>query len=139
MLQQSFMARLETLAAAPAADLSALGAGCAAPVSANEVERGSGIQERVAGRLDTIHSGNRVENDLALGDVSFRNQVVQLDRAEFQERTLVRPMDGGIVDHVSIRGYLNHNAHLDRAARDSVIDFLEEKIRAPGWLSLLLN
>jgi hypothetical protein len=76
VLQQSFMARLETLVAAPA-DRSALCAGCAAPVSANEVERGSGIQERVAGRFDAIHTGYRVENDLALGDVAFRNQAVQ--------------------------------------------------------------
>jgi hypothetical protein len=65
--------RLRQKLVAARADLSALYAGCAASVSANEVERGSGIQERVAGRLDAIYSGNRVENDLALGDVSFRN------------------------------------------------------------------
>jgi hypothetical protein len=82
---------------------SALYAGCAAPAAANEIERGSGIQERVTRRLDAIHSWNRVENDLALGDVSFRNQAIQFDRAEFLERTLVGPVDGGIVNDISIR------------------------------------
>jgi hypothetical protein len=56
--------------------LRVLYAGCAAPVSANQVERGSGIQERVAGWLDPIHSGNGVENDLSLGCVLFRNHAV---------------------------------------------------------------
>src|SRR6266478_7871939 len=86
--------------------------GCAAAVSAREVDRGSGIWERVAGWLDAIHSGNRVENHLALGVVSFWNQAVQFDRAEFHERTLVGPMDGGIVNDISLRRHLNHNAHL---------------------------
>jgi hypothetical protein len=56
--------------------LRVLYAGCAAPVSANQVERGSGIQERVAGWLDPIHSGNGVENDLSLGCVLFRNHAI---------------------------------------------------------------
>jgi hypothetical protein len=56
--------------------LRVLYAGCAAPVSANQVERGSGIQERVAGWLNPIHSGNGVENDLSLGCVLFRNHAV---------------------------------------------------------------
>jgi len=67
---------------------------------------------------------------LALGVVSFRNYAVQLDRAEFQEWSLVGPMGGGIVNDISLRRHLNLNAHLDGAASDSVLDVVEEKVRA---------
>jgi hypothetical protein len=43
---------------------SALCASCAAaPVAANEIDRGSRIQQLVTGRLDAIHAGYRVEDD----------------------------------------------------------------------------
>src|SRR5262245_45390271 len=42
---------------------------------------------------------------------------------------LVLPMRGGIIDNFSTRSHFNANAHLDGAARDAVLDFVEQKIR----------
>src|SRR5271154_6438949 len=110
-------------------------------MSASEIERSSRIQQRIARGFDAIYSRNRIENNLALGGFFVRNQGVQLDDAKFHERVLVFPMDGGIVDNLSLRSHLYQNAHLHGTVRDSVLDFVKKKIRLLlcrfRWLKVL--
>ena len=98
-------------------------------MAASEIERGSRIQQRITRRFDAIYSWNWIEDNLALGGFFVRNQGVQLDDAKFHEGVLVFPMDGGIVDNLSLRSHLYQNAHLHGTVRDSVLDFVKKKIR----------
>src|SRR5438876_8520122 len=51
-------------------------------------------------------------------------------------------MDGGIVNDISLRRHLNHNAHLDGAVSDSIHDVVKKKVRTliccSGWVEVLV-
>ena len=74
----------------------------------------SGLEQRIAGRVDSIHARNRIEDDFAVFFVVGRNRR-QSDRSEVGLGPILSPMRSGVVYRVSISRKLDHDLKLDRA------------------------
>jgi hypothetical protein len=103
---------------------------CPAAASAEQVYGGSRFKQRIAGWLNAIHARNGVENDLMLLGIVLGSKRIERYRAEPQQRSILGPLDGGIIDCITFLGKLNEYLELDRSGHDSL-----EQLRAGSWAS----
>jgi hypothetical protein len=96
----------------------------AAP-SAEQVQIGARIEQRIGGGFNSIHARDGIEDDAALLRVAVSYQRVQGNVPELDLAAAFRPTSGGVVNRVSGLGQLHQDVELDGALRDAFPNLIE--------------
>ena len=96
--------------------------------AALQIEVRSQGGQRVAGRVDSLGSRKRIENDFAAFRRQFVDALLDGEGAELDQRPAFGPDAGRIVDLVPAFGQLNQDPQIDRPLRQPLGEFGRQKI-----------
>src|SRR5580698_10076076 len=108
--------------------LSAVTHGGAPPAAAEQIEVRADLRKRVAGRINAIHSRNRIENNLPPLWLQVVHNRRQRNGAKKNVLTVGRPARTGIGDGITLLGYLDKDAELDGLFGQTRSELFEQKI-----------
>ena len=91
----------------------ASGFGRAAFSSAEEVDGGAELEERIGGRLDAVDARDGVEDYVLLLHEAVGQDAGEFEGAELDELAIFRPVMGGVVGDVAGCGDLNVDLEAD--------------------------
>src|SRR5580704_4468485 len=103
-----------------------------AAASADQIDRGAQLQQRVVGWIDSVHARDGVEDRPFLLVRVVSGNGSQSNGAQIQQGPILGPLLGGIVDVVAVIRQLQYDAQLDRSLGDFFFELIEQKVRALG-------
>jgi len=99
-----------------------------APSPGHEIDIRPRLKERIGRGLDAIHSRDGIKDDLLLFPGVVRSNLLQIDFAERELRTILRPADSGIFNGVAVPRQLYFDTKPNRFLRDPLFDLVEEEV-----------
>src|SRR5207237_4170042 len=93
----------------------------APPPSANQINRGPQLKQRVVRRLNPIQARNRIENNLLLLVSIVGNCTRQRNGSQLHHLPLGWPMHCRVIHNIAVLSNLNRDFELDRALGQPLI------------------
>src|SRR5208282_2604578 len=103
----------------------AVAEGGATPASAQQIEVRADLGERIARRVNAVHSWQRIENDLAAFWLLIVHPRGQGDGAERNINAIGRPVRAGVGHGIAGLGDLDEEAELDRLFGQAGSEFIK--------------
>jgi hypothetical protein len=102
----------------------------APPPSANQINRGPQLKQRVVRRLNPIQARNRIEDNLLLFVSMVGNCTGQRNGSQLHHLPLGWPMHRRVIHNIAVLSNLNRDLELDRALRQPLIQLVEQIVRS---------
>src|SRR5882724_7526437 len=102
----------------------------APPPSADQINRGPQLKQRIIRRLNPIQARNRIEDNLLLFVRMIGNCTRQRNGSQLHNLPLGWPMHCRVINNIAVLSNLNRDLELDRALRQPLIQLVEQIIRS---------
>ena len=99
-----------------------------AATAAEQIDRGTQLKQGIIGRLDSVHAGDGIEDDLLLLMRIVWDRIRKNDLSKIDQRSLLGPVKRCVVDDIVIVCHLDLKLKADRASRDSRCDLVKKEV-----------
>jgi type III restriction enzyme len=102
----------------------------APPPSANQINRGPQLKQRVVRRFNPIQARNRIEDNLLLFVSMVGDCTRQRNGSQLHHLPLGWPMHCRVIHNIALLSNLNRDLELDRALRQPLIQLVKQIVRS---------